>query len=146
VKRCASDRVVHQTGSTLIRSTAQLNKTLHWLPALAPSPRILAYLARKAQLTQPCMALVAVPVPEPPAAQEPEVFAPPPAVATTPCEPWPRPYYFEDGLRKVRPYHYTYNTYCKERWRGRGLLDVFTAEFRDRPALYYVRNLPVDWS
>lgn len=62
----------------------------------------------------------------------------PPSVVTTPADPWPRPYYFEDGLRKVRPYHYTYNTYCKERWRGRELLDVFATEFRDRPVAYYV--------
>ena len=63
-----------------------------------------------------------------------------PLVATTPCDPWPRPYYLEDGLRKVHPYHYTYNTYCKERWRGRELLDIFATEFRDRPQVYYVRT------
>ncbi|KAL8722739.1 MAG: hypothetical protein Q9181_007428 [Wetmoreana brouardii] len=68
---------------------------------------------------------------------EPEVFVPPPHVITTPCDPWPRPYYLEDGLRKVHPYHYTYNTYCKERWRGRELLDIFATEFRDRPLEYY---------
>ncbi len=28
---------------------------------------------------------------------------------------------------------------CKERWRDREILDVFTSEFRDRPAAYYVR-------
>lgn len=49
-------------------------------------------------------------------------------------------YYFEDGLRKIPPYYYTYNTYCKERWRGRTLLDVFVKEFRDRPEEYYVRR------
>lgn len=59
---------------------------------------------------------------------------------TTPSDPWPRPYYFlGDGLRRVRPYHYTYNTYCKERWRDREVLDVFAEEFRDRPVDYYVR-------
>ncbi|KAL7275377.1 DRAP deaminase [Rhizina undulata] len=46
-------------------------------------------------------------------------------------------YYFEDGLRRVPPYHYTYNTYCKERWRGKTLLEIFTSEFRDRPEEYY---------
>ncbi|KAL1969732.1 hypothetical protein VTN77DRAFT_8285 [Rasamsonia byssochlamydoides] len=61
----------------------------------------------------------------------------PPDVAVTPCDPWPGPYYFEGGLRRVKPYHYTYNTYCKERWRGRELLEIFTTEFRDRPAEYY---------
>ncbi|KAL9128930.1 MAG: hypothetical protein Q9217_002484 [Psora testacea] len=62
---------------------------------------------------------------------------PPPEVATTPADPWPRQYYFEDGLRKVKPYHFTYNTYCKERWRGRELLEIFATEFRDRPTAYY---------
>jgi tRNA pseudouridine synthase 9 len=63
---------------------------------------------------------------------------PPPDVVTTPCDPWPRPYYLENGLRRVHPYHFTYNTYCKERWRGREVLDVFGSEFRDRPIDYYV--------
>ncbi|KAF8249597.1 pseudouridine synthase [Wilcoxina mikolae CBS 423.85] len=46
-------------------------------------------------------------------------------------------YYFEDGLRKVHPYDYTYNTFCKERWRGKTLLEIFSTEFRDRPLEYY---------
>ena len=70
-----------------------------------------------------------------------QAFKAPPTVVTTPCDPWPGPYYHEDGLRKVHPYHYTYNTYCKERWRGRELLDIFATEFRDRPQAYYVRSL-----
>lgn len=65
---------------------------------------------------------------------------PPPAVVTTPCDPWPRPYYLKDGLRRVHPYHFTYNTYCKERWRKREILDIFASEFRDRPVEYYVRT------
>ncbi|KAK8088117.1 pseudouridine synthase [Apiospora hydei] len=36
-------------------------------------------------------------------------------------EIWPRPYYIEDGLRRLAPYNYTYNT----------------CEFRDRPLPYY---------
>ncbi|KAF1814924.1 pseudouridine synthase [Eremomyces bilateralis CBS 781.70] len=56
---------------------------------------------------------------------------------STPCDPWPRPYFFENGLRKVAPYHFTYNTWCKERWRNRGLLEIFSSEFRDRPLEYY---------
>jgi tRNA pseudouridine synthase 9 len=40
-------------------------------------------------------------------------------------------------LRRVSPYFYTYNTWCKERWRGRQLVDVFQSEFRDRPLEYY---------
>jgi tRNA pseudouridine synthase 9 len=65
-------------------------------------------------------------------------FTEPPPVVITPCNPWPPPYYLEDGLRKVTPYHYTYNTYCKERWRDREILDIFASEFRDRPTEYYV--------
>jgi tRNA pseudouridine32 synthase len=37
----------------------------------------------------------------------------------------------------VEPYYYTYNTWCKERWRGRRLIDIFDSEFRDRPLEYY---------
>jgi hypothetical protein len=54
--------------------------------------------------------------------------------------PWPAPYYLHDGLRRVRPYHFTYNTWVKGRWRGRGILDVFASEFRDRTYDYYVRS------
>ncbi|RDW92271.1 pseudouridine synthase-1 [Coleophoma crateriformis] len=81
------------------------------------------------------MALVAVPEP---AVQEsgPAVLEPP-AVAITPADPWPRPYYVENGLRRVAPYHFTYTTYCKQRWRGRGLLEIYECEFRDRPVEYY---------
>ncbi|KAI0206800.1 pseudouridine synthase [Astrocystis sublimbata] len=50
---------------------------------------------------------------------------------------YPSPYYSEGGLRRVAPYHFTYKTWCKERWRGRELLDVFESEFRDRPLAYY---------
>ena len=67
----------------------------------------------------------------------PPELPPPPAVAITPCDPWPRPYYLERGLRRVAPYHFTYNTFCKHRWRGRELLDIFAAEFRDRSREYY---------
>jgi tRNA pseudouridine32 synthase len=50
---------------------------------------------------------------------------------------WPRPYVIEGGLRRVAPYHYTYNTWCKSRWRSRALLEIFESEFRDRPVAYY---------
>ncbi|KAL8589918.1 hypothetical protein ACOMHN_024005 [Nucella lapillus] len=39
-------------------------------------------------------------------------------------------YYFENGLRKVYPYRFTFSTYAKERWYGRTLQDVFEREFR----------------
>ncbi|SPN99511.1 related to DRAP deaminase [Cephalotrichum gorgonifer] len=60
-----------------------------------------------------------------------------PDAVIVPHDPYPRPYYFQDGLRKVSPYFYTYNTFCKERWRNRGLYDIFSDEFRDRSAEYY---------
>lgn len=63
-----------------------------------------------------------------------------PSIVTTPATPIQPPYFFEDGLRKVRPYHFTYNTWCKERWRGRELLWIFSTEFRDRPQEYYVKR------
>jgi tRNA pseudouridine synthase 9 len=69
------------------------------------------------------------------------LFTEPPPVVITPCDPWPPPYYLEDNLRKVKPYHYTYNTYCKERWRNREILDIFASEFRDRPAGYYEKAI-----
>lgn len=50
---------------------------------------------------------------------------------------WPKPYYLEAGLRRVEAYYYTYNTWVKERWRGRTLISVFESEFRDRPLAYY---------
>lgn len=57
-------------------------------------------------------------------------------------DPWPRPYHFEgDGLRRVLPYHYTYNTHCKERWRNRPLLEIYESEFRDRPLDYYRESM-----
>ncbi|KAK6951439.1 hypothetical protein Daesc_007974 [Daldinia eschscholtzii] len=57
---------------------------------------------------------------------------------TTPCDDArPQPYHFENGLRRVAPYHFTYKTWCKQRWRGRKLIDIFESEFRDRPLEYY---------
>ncbi|KAI9816728.1 MAG: hypothetical protein M1826_001726 [Phylliscum demangeonii] len=58
-------------------------------------------------------------------------------VIVTPCNPWSGPFHVEGGLRRVKPYYFTYNTHCKERWRGRGLLDIFVDEFRDRSPEYY---------
>ena len=115
-------------GGTLIRRSFQL----------APSTRVLAYLVRNGRFRPTNMALTTLEQLTTPK-NDPEIFPPPPPkVVTTPCDPWPRPYYIEDELRKVHPYHYTYNTYCKERWRGRELIDIFATEFRDRPHAYYV--------
>ncbi|KAJ6069040.1 hypothetical protein N7499_010927 [Penicillium canescens] len=60
-----------------------------------------------------------------------------PDVVVTPCNPWTAPYYLDGGFRRIKPYHYTYNTNCKERWRGRQLVEIFTSEFRDRKPEYY---------
>ncbi|KAH8551596.1 hypothetical protein BGW37DRAFT_513344 [Umbelopsis sp. PMI_123] len=46
-------------------------------------------------------------------------------------------YYFEKGLRKVRPYYYKYQAFAKGRWMGRSILDVFSTEFRDQTKVYY---------
>lgn len=106
---------------------------------LAQSPRILAILARRVRQANPTMALVEVPQSYSyPPLEEKKPLKEPPPVIITPCDPWPRPYFLENGLRRVAPYHFTYNTYCKERWRGRELLDIFASEFRDRPLAYYV--------
>lgn len=48
-------------------------------------------------------------------------------------------YYFEGGLRKVRPYYYDFKTYCKGRWIGKSLLEVFKSEFRAESTEYYQR-------
>ncbi|KAF9882429.1 drap deaminase [Colletotrichum karsti] len=61
-----------------------------------------------------------------------------PDVLTTPVgDMWPRPYVFEGNLRRVAPYHFTYHTWAKQRWRGRKLIDVYEEEFRDRTLEYY---------
>lgn len=46
-------------------------------------------------------------------------------------------YYFEGGLRKVHPYYFDFKTYCKGRWIGKTLLEVFSSEFRTEPLDYY---------
>ncbi|KAE8587653.1 hypothetical protein XENTR_v10022053 [Xenopus tropicalis] len=45
--------------------------------------------------------------------------------------------YLENGLRKVRPYYFDFETYCKGRWVGKSLLEVFGKEFRAEPLEYY---------
>ncbi|MBW0512561.1 hypothetical protein O181_052276 [Austropuccinia psidii MF-1] len=46
-------------------------------------------------------------------------------------------WYFEHGLRKVKPYLFEFSTFAKERWRGRSVIDVFSTDFRDRSPEYY---------
>lgn len=115
-----------------------LEKAISNYPAaLAPSARILAYLAFKRRHSMALVPCVPPVTKYTPLADDTFPWKEPPPVVIPPCDPWPRPYYLEDGLRKVTPYHYTYNTYCKERWRGREILEIFASEFRDRPADYY---------
>ena len=44
----------------------------------------------------------------------------------------------EQGLRRVKPYYFTFKTWVKGRWIGKTLVEVFTTEFRDRDPEYYV--------
>ncbi|CAO3694413.1 unnamed protein product [Rhizopus stolonifer] len=46
-------------------------------------------------------------------------------------------YYFENELRKVKPYFFEYKSFAKGRWLNRSLLEVFSSEFRDRNIDYY---------
>jgi tRNA pseudouridine synthase 9 len=50
-------------------------------------------------------------------------------------------YYFEQGLRKVKPYEFIYQTYAKQRWLGLTLYRVFEKEFNDKSALYYKKAI-----
>lgn len=49
--------------------------------------------------------------------------------------------YVVDDLRRVPPYYFTYLTFCKQRWRDRKLLDIFTTEFRDKDENYYKKAI-----
>ncbi|CCD26061.2 bifunctional DRAP deaminase/tRNA pseudouridine synthase RIB2 NDAI_0G02840 [Naumovozyma dairenensis CBS 421] len=44
-------------------------------------------------------------------------------------------------LRKIKPYYFTYKTFCKERWRDHNVLDIFVNEFRDREYTYYEKAI-----
>ncbi|XP_050529421.1 pseudouridylate synthase RPUSD2-like [Daktulosphaira vitifoliae] len=50
-------------------------------------------------------------------------------------------YYFENGLRKVYPYYYTFTTHTKGRWVGRTLLEVFGKEFRAHSTEEYEHHI-----
>ncbi|PSN35204.1 RNA pseudouridylate synthase domain-containing protein 2 [Blattella germanica] len=50
-------------------------------------------------------------------------------------------YYFENGLRKVYPYYFTFTTHAKGRWVGEKVLDVFAKEFRAHPTSEYERSI-----
>lgn len=38
-------------------------------------------------------------------------------------------YYFDNGLRKVYPYYFSYNMFCKKKWIGEQLLNVMADEY-----------------
>ncbi|XP_028409988.1 RNA pseudouridylate synthase domain-containing protein 2-like [Dendronephthya gigantea] len=46
-------------------------------------------------------------------------------------------YYIKDGLRHVKPYPFTFTTYCKGRWLRRKILDVLSQEFQAKTIEYY---------
>lgn len=50
-------------------------------------------------------------------------------------------YYFENGLRKVYPYYFTFTSYTKGRWVGKTLIEVFGKEFRAHSSEEYERHI-----
>lgn len=46
-------------------------------------------------------------------------------------------YTIENGIRSIQKYPYTLSTYTKQRWLGKTITSVYTAEFNDRPHSYY---------
>lgn len=50
-------------------------------------------------------------------------------------------FFFVDGKRHVKPYLFTYKTFCKERWLRRPLIDIFHSEFVDRSKEYYSKAI-----
>ncbi|XP_020610181.1 RNA pseudouridylate synthase domain-containing protein 2-like isoform X1 [Orbicella faveolata] len=49
--------------------------------------------------------------------------------------------YLRNGLRCVHPYYFTFTTYCKGRWVGRSLIDVFKEEFQSETQEYYEKAI-----
>lgn len=39
-------------------------------------------------------------------------------------------WYIENGLRKVYPYEFTYHTFCKGRWLGKKIKEMYQTEFK----------------
>ncbi|GMG39283.1 unnamed protein product [Ambrosiozyma monospora] len=50
-------------------------------------------------------------------------------------------YITKNGLRFVKPYNFPYKASVKQRWFGRTVFDVYTSEFRDKPANNYLLNI-----
>lgn len=47
-------------------------------------------------------------------------------------------YIYSDGLLKVEPYDYIYQTYAKQRWLGNSIIAIFEKEFHSNSPSYYV--------
>jgi tRNA pseudouridine32 synthase len=92
----------------------------------------------ESQATLACVADAAAPGPS---VQGPSPHSSKIEAVITPPAGEVRSYTIDDDLRRVTPYWYTYNTWCKERWRGRTLFEIFRDEFRDRPVEYYRRAM-----
>src|SRR5690349_1461990 len=52
-------------------------------------------------------------------------------------------YFVEDDKLHCKPYHFTYKTYCKERWIGSTIFSVFEKEFKDRSSEYYLNSIKI---
>ncbi|KAJ3325694.1 RNA pseudouridylate synthase domain containing protein 2 [Boothiomyces sp. JEL0866] len=67
----------------------------------------------------------------------------PPKSKKTRAEPNNQPpeYFFENGLRKVKPYNFVYQTYAKQRWLGMTIFGIFEKEFQDMPSKYYYNSI-----
>ncbi|XBW38428.1 hypothetical protein QEN19_004016 [Hanseniaspora menglaensis] len=50
-------------------------------------------------------------------------------------------YVLDEKYRAVKPYWFTYKTFCKARWRDRNIVDIFTNEFRARKPQDYINAL-----
>ncbi|XP_054711628.1 pseudouridylate synthase RPUSD2-like [Uloborus diversus] len=50
-------------------------------------------------------------------------------------------YFIEDGLRYVYPYQYEFSNFCKQRWMGRRLIDIYSEEFPLYPVEEYLRRI-----
>ncbi|KAL9976467.1 hypothetical protein ACROYT_G013774 [Oculina patagonica] len=49
--------------------------------------------------------------------------------------------FMRNGLRCIHPYYFTFTTYCKGRWVGQSLIDVFKEEFRSETQEYYEKAI-----
>ncbi|ODV85665.1 hypothetical protein CANARDRAFT_22463 [[Candida] arabinofermentans NRRL YB-2248] len=50
-------------------------------------------------------------------------------------------YIINGPFRSIKPYYYTYKTYCKERWRNKLLIDILSSEFRLFTKQHYINTI-----